>query len=409
MNDHPAVQLTDEAVDEIRQNEFPAAGDTIHLKASGGSPMCRSAFDAQERYLRQMCFEGDLYYSDYLTEMDCARARIAAYIGASPEEIAFTVNSSSAASIVTAQLVRAEVRRVYYPVSEFPTSVHALAHTDIELVPVGDPEFRDGGDSWLEAVSAHLIENPTSERCALVASHVCYLSGATLDIAQAAALCKRHGMLFVLNATQSFGALSIDVGAGVDMLYATGLKWAFAGYGAGILYLRQSSADALGLPSGTGWLSVEDPYRMDNRNTAPVSRGRSLDAGGGMPHFGPLLGLNGSLAMYERIGNGDIRAGIAAVEARLLESASYLRSKLHDAGADLLGPPERAARSGIVSMVSVSAKDISARLAADKILVSLRTVPGKDGPSVLRFGVHFFNTKGELNRALSVMGLAEKK
>ena len=60
-------------------------------------------------------------------------------------------------------------------------------------------------------------------------------------------------MLLVVNATQSFGALSMDVRAGVDMLYATGLKWLSSGYGAGFLYLNQSLVDDLGLAdSGPG-------------------------------------------------------------------------------------------------------------------------------------------------------------
>ena len=53
----------------IRKSEFPAAETAIHLKASGGSPMSLSAYRAGEAYLKEMCFEGDLYYEKYLDSM----------------------------------------------------------------------------------------------------------------------------------------------------------------------------------------------------------------------------------------------------------------------------------------------------------------------------------------------------
>lgn len=402
-NKGSTVVLTEDKVEEIRRREFPATEAASHLKASGGSPMCQSAYDAQASYLRQMCFEGDLYYSGYLTDLDHARARIAAVIGALPSEIGFTVNSSSAATIAVEMLGAAGVTRVYYPVSEFPTSVHALANSPLELVPVGDAHLRDAAADWLEAVERHLSEHPTRDKCALIASHVCYLNGVTLDIAAAAAFCKAREMLLVLNATQSFGALSMDVSDGVDMLFATGLKWAFAGYGAGFLYIRQSLVDGVGLPRGTGWLSVTNPYRMDNGNTAAALQARSLDAGGGMPHFGPLLGLNGALSMFEAIGEGDIRAGICAVERRLIASAAYLKQALLDGGMDVLGPPNTPQSSGIVTIIADNAKSIATELAANKIFVSLRTAPMTDAMGAVRFGIHFFNTKKELDSALSML------
>jgi cysteine desulfurase/selenocysteine lyase len=397
------IHFTDDDINTLRRAEFPASTKAAHLKASGGSPMCRSAYEAQSRYLEQMCFEGDVYYSDYLKDLDRARERIAAYIGAHSEEICFCVNSSSAASLAADILVRAGVQRVYHPVSEFPTSTHALSHAPLTLVPVGDPNFRDTSSDWLDAVRKHLDDHPPAGPCALIASHVCYLNGETLNIGEAAALCKERNLLFVLNSTQSFGALSIDVSSGVDMAFATGLKWALAGYGAGFLYIRQSVVDRVGLLAGTGWLSVESPYRMDNRNIKALQAARSLDAGGGMPHFGPLLGLNGALAMFERLGGGDIRLSIEAVEERVKASASYLSGRLIQDGFSLLGDNTSMRKSGIVSIVSHRAKDWAKALLERDILVSLRALPGSDNATVIRFGIHFFNTKNELDSALSVL------
>ena len=345
-----------------------------------------------------MCFEGDLHYSRYLEQVDEARTLVAAYLNAQPDEIGFTVNASSSATIVAKMLLRAGVARVYFPVGEFPTSVHAISNAGLDTHPVGSLDLKDSAPSWLEQIDRHMNQYPCGGKRAMVASHVCFLNGAALNIAEAVEFCKEREMLLVVNATQSFGALEIDVRKGVDMLYATGLKWMCAGYGAGFIYLRQGLVDDLGLPDLTGWLSVENPYRMDHANTTPISAARSLDAGGGMPHFGPLLSLCGALRLYEKIGHGDIRRGVTAVQRRTVGLATELRTSLTNAGFDVLANRQSPQASGIVSIVTDDAPELFDRLKKNNILTSLRTHPKTAESSILRFGIHFFNTKIEIDK-----------
>lgn len=388
---------------KIRADEFPSFDKAIHLKASGGSPMCRSAYEASKAYLDEMCFEGDLYYDRYLDGVDEARRLVAAYIGASSNEIGFQVNSSSAAAVAAQLLAGQGVERVFFPVGEFPTSVHALHRLGIETVQVGDPGYRDSADAWLDEIDRALEQDNAEKKSALVTSHVCFLNGTTIDIDAYGRFCRKRGLTFVVNATQSFGALEIEVGEVVDMLFATGLKWAAAGYGAGVLYVRQSLIDEVGIPSGSGWLSVDHPYVMDHRNAEPKPCAKSLDAGGGMPHFGPLLALEGALQLFNRIGDGDIRTGIAAVQARTLSMADRLRTGLIESGADVLGDLSKPPMSGIVSLVSLQASDIFAALKAKQILTSLRSFPNTGEQHIVRFGVHFFNTERDVDAALEVV------
>ena len=122
-----------------------------------------------------------------------------------------------------------------------------------------------------------------------------------------------------------------------------------------------------------------------------------------MPHFGPLLSLKGALGLYERIGGGDIRSGVQAVQARTLFLAGYLRDGLLGAGFDILGDQSSPPGSGIVSVVSDRAEALFEELKAKRILTSLRGFPGSSDKRIVRFGVHFFNTEGELDAALEVL------
>ena len=121
-----------------------------------------------------------------------------------------------------------------------------------------------------------------------------------------------------------------------------------------------------------------------------------------MPHFSPLMSLSAALSVYERLGSGDIKKGTERVADRVRELADYLRSNLKAAGFELLGS-DGPARSGIVSIRSTDAPVLFNRLKAAGVLTSLRRHPITNETVVVRFGVHYFNTKKELDTALSVL------
>ncbi len=386
--------------DALVAQEFPAALSGVHLKAAGGSPMCRSAYEESRRYLEDMYLDGDVRFEEHARGLERGRALVARYLGVEPGEIGYTVNSSTAADIMAGMLRKAGVERVYHQRFDFPATVHAIRQSGMELVPVGTLEDAASMDLWQEATRE-------ARRAAIVVSHVGFLTGQAVDLAALGSLCRERGLVFCVNATQSFGALAIDAAASlVDVLFATGLKWACAGYGAGFVYLRQGLVDAHGLTARTGWLSVRDPMRMDNTVTDWIPRAQSLDAGGGFPHFGPLLALLGALGMYERLGCGDIREGIRKVQRRVIELAGMLRDGLEARGFSILGLGGRPRASGIVSVVPERARALHAGLAGRRIFASCRRHPETDRDSILRFGVHVYDTPAAIATALDALGAA---
>ncbi|MCP4901385.1 MAG: aminotransferase class V-fold PLP-dependent enzyme [bacterium] len=372
------------------EDEFPAMRNGVHIKAAGGSPMCRSAYNEAHKYIEEMCFSGDLHFERYLSNLEAGRALIAKYLNVNALEIGFTVNSSTAAATVAEMLRRTGVERVYFPRHTFPTTIHALKNLGFELVPVGSLHDSVSLDVWQTAVDS-------GRRAAVVVSHVNFVTGQTCDLAGIGLFCREQAIPFVINATQSFGALKIDAGeCCADMLYATGLKWAAAGYGAGFIHMSEDFIDRHGMPSGTGWRSVDQPDRMENLNTAARHCAAALDAGGGFPHFASLLALFGALKMYERIGDGNLQRGVSHVEERVLKLSNQLRKGLMEIGLSLLGDPKLRQQSGIVSVLHPEARKIFQRLWEDRIYSSCRRHPETDLDHVLRFGVHFYNTEDQV-------------
>ena len=65
-----------------------------------------------------------------------------------------------------------------------------------------------------------------------------------IDIEDLGNFCKEHGILFILDATQSLGAVPISISKlHVDILISSHYKWMNAGFGSGIMYMADSFLD----------------------------------------------------------------------------------------------------------------------------------------------------------------------
>src|SRR5438045_2379036 len=115
------------------------------------------------------------------------------------------------------------------------------------------------GELSLEAV-AELADQTTEVICL---SHVQYSTGYRFDVAALADLAERHGAWLIVDATQSMGAVPLDVSDGrIDALLCAGYKWLCGPFGAAICYIGNRLLERLD-PPFVGWKSAEEPYTMD--------------------------------------------------------------------------------------------------------------------------------------------------
>ncbi|MFN2256996.1 MAG: aminotransferase class V-fold PLP-dependent enzyme [Desulfuromonadaceae bacterium] len=140
--------------------------------------------------------------------------------------------------------------------------LHYLQQQGVEVVKVAaDPHGRVHADAVLNACNA-------ADTSLVVMNHCSNVIGTIQPVAEVSSWCRNHGVIFMLDAAQSAGALPLDVaGMNIDILVAPGHKGLFGPQGTGFFYVRDGIELEPFILGGTGNLSseLEQPAQMPER------------------------------------------------------------------------------------------------------------------------------------------------
>lgn len=167
--------------------------------------------------------------------------------------------------------------------------------TDFEHNSVRRPVLatcRERGCSWAtipsacrENMAATLWEMTKKETTAVVCIHKSNITGRTMPIGQLGEVCRRRGIPFIVDASQSAGNTSIDMERdNIDVLCAAGHKGLMGIQGVGILIARNGVEIAPLLHGGSGSDPIDEdmPPHLPDRleaGTPPTPAIASLGAG----------------------------------------------------------------------------------------------------------------------------------
>ncbi len=348
------------------RRDFPALARCTYLNAASGSPTPVQVRQAVERFYREAEEGGDAHWEDWIERREQVRARVAAFVGATPEEVAFVPNTSTGINLL-ADLV-ADDGPVLSDELEFPTVTLPFVHRGLDVGFLTAP----GGVLRAEDFAAERAPAAAT----LAVSHVQFSNGCRLDL-QALGRLKGPRSLIV-SASQSAGAFRLDVGAwGVDGLAAAGHKWMCAGYGAGFVYISRRLLERR--PRTMGWLSVERPFAFDNRSYRLLPGARRTELG--CPAFPGIFALGAAVEYLDGLGRD-------AIEQRVLALNAQLTGRLQAAGFAVLSPggPQR---SGETLVAVADPRGATAFLEQRGVLVTRK----REG---LRVATHFYNDERDL-------------
>jgi L-cysteine/cystine lyase len=327
--------------------------------------------------------EGPGFYARQSELRERAREAAARLVGAAPEDVALTQNTTHGMNLGAVSLDWRAGDEVVSTTTEHPgclAPLHALARRSGVKVELVSPP-----------VTAQKIEAAMTPRTRLIAlSHVDWTTGEVFPLAEISALARERGALTLVDGAQSVGNIPVDAPAsGADMYAFTAHKWVLGPEGIGALYVRPG----LDVHStNVGFLSLADPFAFDLwGNYELKSDARRFEASTGSPAL--CAGFaTAAEAVYER---GDM--GFEGIRHRA-ELLMALLSELPRVTLRSFRP----AQSGLVSfeVEGLAAKEVVERLLERRFV--LRYIPGSR--PYVRASTHLFNTGEELEALVKAVG-----
>ena len=235
---------------------FALADNYTNLNhGSYGSPPKRVLEAAREWELRMESNPDRWFRYDVYGLVDRVRERLAAYLGADPEDIAFVPNASHGVNAVLRSLKVPAKKKILYLSSAYKMVKNTLDFLEtfredqLLEVPVTWPATQD---EIVASVSAALEANPGAVHAASF-SHIVSVPGAVLPVKALTKLCQRHGALVLIDGAHALGQVPVNLtDIGADFWVGNGHKWLYSPKGSAVLWVRRDR-QALVEPTTISW------------------------------------------------------------------------------------------------------------------------------------------------------------
>jgi selenocysteine lyase/cysteine desulfurase len=366
---------------------FEIPDDIAYLNCAGQAPQLRSVRTAGEQALARRAAPWTINAEDWFGEVERLRALFARLIGADADGVALVPATSYGLAVAAQNVEAAEGDRVLLLADDFPSNVHtwrAWARRgggeilDVERAP---------GQGWTDAVLRAL-----DERVRVVSvPGVHWTDGTLVDLVRVGRRAREAGALFVVDATQSVGAMPLDVAElRPDYLVAAGYKWLLGPLSVGYLFVAEEHRS--GRPLEENWANragAEDFASSTGDEYRPGAR--RFDVGQRTNFTLTPMAIAGLGRLLEW-GVEDLAAGLAVTTGRI-EREARVRG-LDAPAADRRGPHMLG-----IALPGERAGAVGRRLAEANVFVELRA-------SLMRVSPHLHVSEGDVDRLFAALDRA---
>ena len=324
-----------------------------------------------------------------------AREKLACFFHAeNPKQIAFTMNSTESLNIalkgvlnpgdhvITTMLEHNSVLRPLYELQEKGTEL-----TILKSNPQGALDYEDFEKAIKENTKA------------IVCTHGSNLTGNLVDVKRVGEIAKKHGFLFIVDASQTAGVFPIDVQEmGIDILCFTGHKGLLGPQGTGGIYVREGLTVRPLLCGGSG----VQTYNKKHPSEMPTA----LEAGTLNGHG--IAGLDAAVEYLMETGIDTIREREQDLMWRFYEGVKDIP------GVKVYGDFSTRERCAIVTL---NIGDYDSSEVSDELLMTygistragghcaplMHEALGTVEQGAVRFSFSHYNTDEELNTAIQAV------
>ena len=370
-----------------------------NLNTGSFGPLPRVVFERVTELRRRLAEEPmDFFVRRWPPLLWEARERLAAFLGADPRRLIFTVNVSASINMIAAGLQLAAPGEILLTDHEYG-AMHwcwerAAQRQGLTLRTFPLPVMAQTPGEIVDAFRSAL-----SERTRLLFfSHVLSPTGLVLPARDICMEARRRGILTVIDGAHAPAMIPLALDElGCDFYGGNCHKWLLAPTGSGFLHLGAGSEDRL-QPLVVSWGWHHDRTKPDERDEfGSTPRIRALEFEGTRDPC-PWLAVPAAI---------DFQAGIGwdRIRGRIAELAQNVRQRLTGLAGLNLATPENPALHGAMIAFLLPAGTNAAELwnmLWDRHRLEIN-LPESPHGRLLRVSTHFYNTVEEIDRLAAAL------
>ena len=337
----------------------------------------------EERYLMGPFPTDKTILGVWMNKMEEVRIKLAAFLGAKENEIAYTMCTGCGSNIALKGIEWRKGDNAVIDDLEYPTDFHILNTLRDWGVDIRIARNKNG------TVTPEQFESLCDKNTrAIVVSHVSYLNGFRHNLKLLAEIVHAQGGYLIVDAAQSVGGVKVNAREeGVDFLTGIPYKWLTGPNGIGFLYVREEIISTIP-PDRVGWMTTNDFKSLETMESSPLpDTARRYEYG--TLAFESLYALDAAVDYINRI-------GIEAIEKRNLELVKMLREGLQKMGVEFFTPENNP--SPILSFFMENEREMGKKMRKQKVYITAR----RWDRGQFRLSPHFYNNEEDINRFLHV-------
>ena len=356
------------------KDSYPQPKDKYYLDTPTSGLISKSGVTKAHEFNKRLHQLGSKQAEDFFVNgISEVRKSVARFIDAPTSEIALVPNFSFGLNAILPSIH--ELKQVLLFRGDYPSLTLPFELNDFEV-------------HWMESVDQFSIDlNAIEDKIKnhkikiLAVSHVQYLTGFKVDIEALRFLCDKYKVLFILDSTQSLGALPFSFrSSGVNICITSNYKWMNAGYGTGIMCIDQETFHRY--PPRIGGFNS---FKYRNDKWQYLESIRSYEPG--HPNMAGLVMLKDAIEFK-------LKLGLDYISKNNLELLETFTRQLKDIEFDLVGPYSNDLRASIVCIHGN--KNLESYLLHHGIIVKMRN-------GMIRIGIHFYNTEDDIKCLINAL------
>jgi selenocysteine lyase/cysteine desulfurase len=242
-----------------QKEKFSLPENDIYLNCATMGPLMKTTEIAGIQAINNKSNPKTLSQEAFFESSETLKTACAKLVNAPIDRIALVPSASYGMAIVAKNLATKNNlksgQHILLVQDEFPSDVYAwdevCAQKSLRIRTIAPPDNMDNrGKVW----NQRLIAAINSETCLVAISPVHWADGTLFDLKAIAHACKLNDALFVIDGTQSVGALPLDIqDIKPDALVCAGYKWLLGPYSCGFAYFGPYFDD--GSPLEQNWIN----------------------------------------------------------------------------------------------------------------------------------------------------------